>query len=501
MIYFLLLLLNTLISNASIFPENLNYQRQVLEKMTYQEYFEDFQQLEKLSKKFLLQGQNIIADYQQSHLAYLHLGHELAVNKWFYEFFQIFQEMELFKYHFGENFPLEKEQFFYFVNRLRAHFLGNFLLKVASNYDIYRYLEEGDLYLKYEVNSFTKLEQQYWRLKEKCRNPPPITSEWQNVAQGLYQIVNQWHWWGNSERRKISQIKDHRPYNLFLRAGGHVVATFTEMLSKREDSFSLRFWTNFRENYLRTNIQQVEQILVRELGLHPGDILAEKDLQSNTDLFIPGYWGHNGVYLGTIEFFRRMNLWPHRYFRKIRENILSYQVDRVKRQRMAKLDLLSVDFEQVHWVMEANRDGVKVIPLRQFFSVDGLALMRANRPWDPPAYKDLFFRANYFMGKSYDHTHDVRNKRGMTCSKFIALLYSEVTFPVSQFFHYLVMGPDQIISAIDRDFNHRNQGHLKLLAFFDAYDGGRLKYHYHYLAIPEGYQQFIDTLPPDDLQN
>lgn len=313
-----------------------------------------------------------------------------------------------------------------------------FFANLPDDYIIFRNLEEGSLVNNPSYGWLSKVVKKYKSLmkpEDYKRLSSNIDSDFDHLGNGLSSVL---------------------------------VNFLGRVFKKRDWVPSLRLATNFRENYLFENVDSVIDQLLAKDGMKPGDIILEKDRKANTDLLIPGYWVHASIYLGTIKDFKKMGVWDHPRFKEMRKQILKYN-----NQWREKLDgeyKNTRDFEDVPWFSESDRPGVGVHPLNKFLQTDGMAVIRVNRAKDNEAYvKNILLKSSDYLGLPYDYTHNIKNNRAMTCSKYVLKVFDDITFNTSDNGPYRTVSPDQIGQVV-------GSGQASLVMFMEAENEGKLIY-------------------------
>ncbi len=138
--------------------------------------------------------------------------------------------------------------------------------------------------------------------------------------------------------------------------------------------------------------------------MQPLDVLLEKTPFRLTDKFIPGYWGHIAIWLGTEEQLRTAGLW----------NDLSADLkERIK---------------SGHYVLEALRPGVQVNKLVNFLNIDDLAVMRPNFIKSTAEAAYYLNRAQKQVGKEYDFNFDIETDKKIVCSELAYVVFDDPEF-------------------------------------------------------------------------
>lgn len=273
--------------------------------------------------------------------------------------------------------------------------------------------------------------------------------------------------------------------------GEGVVNVLGQIFKKRKWVPYIRVATMFRPSHLTERREYVFKNLFAKDGMKPGDIILEKDLKANTDVLIPGYWVHASIYIGTIKDLKAMGIWDHPDFSIIQYEIEKYRTSKDRQHYLNVEWKNKLPFDEVPWFYESDRTGVAVHPLQKFLYTDGMAVLRPNGAWGKKEIFDVYKRANERMYFPYDYVHNTRNKFYVSCSKVVLKVFNNVTFPVSKNLNYISVSPDQIGQAVSMKEKDKDEGELKLLMFFDAFDKGEIKYHYNRPETYSNYDMYI----------
>lgn len=174
----------------------------------------------------------------------------------------------------------------------------------------------------------------------------------------------------------------------------------------------------WRKGHMYNN-QLVSKITKR--NLKPMDILVEKSPFVLTDKFIPGYYGHIAIYLGTKDQLESIGMWNH-------PDIIPYH----KEIAAGKV------------ILEAVRiPGVHLNTLEEFLNIDELAIIRKN---DALSNEDILVdeiaRGMEQIGKKYDFNFDISTLNEIVCSELIYIFYGTVHWPTQYRFGRPTITPD-----------------------------------------------------------
>jgi hypothetical protein len=152
-----------------------------------------------------------------------------------------------------------------------------------------------------------------------------------------------------------------------------------------------RFIAECRNPFHRKRVKRSVQRRLAKL-LHPGDILVTRHDDALSNLFLPGFWPHAALCLGTP----------------------------------AQREALGVEFSEQHQAelgpgmtfLEARKDGVKFRRLADTLSVDSCVVVRPAGLTDPDR-KRILERAETHAGKLYDFEFDFTRPDRLVCTEVI----------------------------------------------------------------------------------
>lgn len=170
--------------------------------------------------------------------------------------------------------------------------------------------------------------------------------------------------------------------------------------------------------------------------LKAGDILLEKTPFRLTDKFIPGYWGHAAIWIGTESELKQLKIWHHPVVKKYHDKI-----------------------RQGNLVVEALRPGVELNSLQHFINVDDLAILRDTK-MDNKTRAERIILALRQIGKEYDFNFDVETTDKIVCSELIYIVYTDINWPTNKTLGRFTISPDNVASKA------LNSGPLKLISLF-----------------------------------
>ena len=202
---------------------------------------------------------------------------------------------------------------------------------------------------------------------------------------------------------KLSYIKRAWEYvsHKWRRRG---VVSFQNTLATLLEGFGRTASEIYDASNKRVTPEVIEQL---QNMLQPGDIVVTRHLKALTNLFLPGFWPHAALYIGTEE----------------QRAALGINADWGKEQKWAG-DLC---------VLEARKDGVKFRPLDDTFSVDIFTLLRPQLSSD--SIREGIARAVQHEGKLYNFDFDFFNSDRLVCTEVIYRAYDgleDLKFPLHE---------------------------------------------------------------------
>jgi hypothetical protein len=173
-----------------------------------------------------------------------------------------------------------------------------------------------------------------------------------------------------------------------------------------------------RHGYLHHNQSFLSTV---ENNIKPMDILLEKTPFRLTDNFIPGYWGHAAIYIGTQEDLERLGIWNHELVQKHAKEI-----------------------EKGKYIVEALRYGVKLNSLDHFSDIDDFALLRLRVELSDKDLANHILRALSHVGKKYDFNFDVESGDTIVCSELHYRTFIDIHFNTTSYLGRSTISVDQV---------------------------------------------------------
>lgn len=129
--------------------------------------------------------------------------------------------------------------------------------------------------------------------------------------------------------------------------------------------------------------------------LKPGDIFVTRHDDAATNLFLPGFWPHAALYIGTEQQRRELGI-------ELREDQAARSADPI-------------------CVLEARKDGVLFRELSDTLSVDACTVLRPRLNQDQ--LRESLTRAISHEGKEYDFEFDFRRSDKLVCTEVVYRAY------------------------------------------------------------------------------
>jgi len=211
-----------------------------------------------------------------------------------------------------------------------------------------------------------------------------------------------------------------------------------------------------KDKYLNTN----ELIQVRNKIL-PGDIILRRNDLLVTNIGIPGFWKHSGIYVGDLDklddFFSGLQMLngqlPSDYIKENYPDIYEHMKNEKDR------------------IIEAIAEGVVIEPIEHIANTDYLAVLRTHLEKED-LFKSLLTAFEY-LGAPYDYLFDFNNDNELVCSE---LLYNSfrphhdkkgITFRMGMVEGKPFLAPNDIAKQYSKEQKEKEQ-QFSLVYFFDA---------------------------------
>ncbi|MGB5334715.1 MAG: YiiX/YebB-like N1pC/P60 family cysteine hydrolase, partial [Woeseiaceae bacterium] len=141
--------------------------------------------------------------------------------------------------------------------------------------------------------------------------------------------------------------------------------------------------------------------------LQPGDVIITRHAKALTNLFIPGFWPHAALYIGT----------------EAQRAAANVAIDAARE---------SLSTEEVS-VLEARKDGVRLRSLSETLSVDAFVVLRPQL--SSASIRRAIERALLHEGKMYNFDFDFFNSDRVVCTELVYRAYDgleDLQFPLQE---------------------------------------------------------------------
>ncbi len=151
-----------------------------------------------------------------------------------------------------------------------------------------------------------------------------------------------------------------------------------------------RLLSEIRNQWKRKRVTPIVQRKIQHL-LKPGDVIITRHDDAATNLFLPGFWPHASLYIGSLE--ERAELDPENRYPQL--------------QRA----------QDPKCVLEARKDGVLFRELNDTLNVDACTIIRPNLSKDQ--IRDGIARGISHEGKEYDFEFDFTRADKLVCTEVV----------------------------------------------------------------------------------
>lgn len=312
-------------------------------------------------------------------------------------------------------------------------------LKLNKIGKIRRLLNEANDYLEREKNTFKEAIRDHfsWKTRRRIRKAMIVyerfylNSEYVAVnAQELDElhtiIQNSYTYQRLVGNSSWDNIKDYaRLLIVQIANSSRVVADAVNFIGARTVYLGSKFFGNTvgmlqsRRGLLYKSQKFLEH--VKNMGLQVLDILHEKTPFRATDRFIPGYWGHAAIYVGTEQHLKIYKVWDH-------PAVVPHH-DKIRAGAT---------------IIEALRPGVQINSFAHFSDIDDFAVLRMNENLSYLEVQDHLIRAFKQIGKKYDFAFDVESRQEIVCSELQYLTYTNIDFNTSKIIGRQTITVDQV---------------------------------------------------------
>lgn len=199
--------------------------------------------------------------------------------------------------------------------------------------------------------------------------------------------------------------------------------------------------------------------------LLPGDILLKRNNYQLTNIGLPGFWTHTGIYIGCLEKLDK-------YFDNIFLGDCLCVSEYVKAIYPKVYDsLLGKDKSNQEYIIEVIAPGVVINSLDAIAKVDYFSALRPKLSKEDKL--KALFTAFESLGKAYDYNFDIMTDNALFCSELIYKSYLSssnkkgIRFDLEPKAGRLLLSPNSIIKKFDSEFNSEN-AEFDFVVFYDG---------------------------------
>ncbi len=217
--------------------------------------------------------------------------------------------------------------------------------------------------------------------------------------------------------------------------------------------------TKIREPRAGRSLVGPEQLLRLRRVLKPGDILLERRNWFLSNAFLPGYWPHSALYVGT------------------EQDLIAMGLDRDPRVAPHWAEFIKRDETgRAHVIVESVSEGVVFSSLEH--SIGGADSAAALRPrLSPEKLRECIARAFSHLGKPYDFDFDFFSEDKLVCTELIYHTYdSELHFNLVPVLGRKTMPAIELVRKFAQE-RGKPEAELDFVAFLDGSESaGRARF-------------------------
>lgn len=218
--------------------------------------------------------------------------------------------------------------------------------------------------------------------------------------------------------------------------------------------------------------EEDEKKIIKLNKIKAGDILMMRDALRLSNLSIPGWWTHVGIYIGTKENLEEFELSDNEFIKQYIDKITGPTI------------------------FDSTSGGVRIIRFKDFIKYDAFAVLRpASKTWNEEQIKTLIKNASRHWGQAYDFFYNIQTKYRVSCSELVCFNY-DIDFPIYRVFPFslYVLTPSRIAAPISRSLDDESAP-LKLISF---YHKGNKIFSLNDEGTHHNYYKFINTIEKEN---
>ncbi|MBC8869497.1 MAG: 1-acyl-sn-glycerol-3-phosphate acyltransferase [Planctomycetes bacterium] len=254
--------------------------------------------------------------------------------------------------------------------------------------------------------------------------------------------------------KTIHQIDDSTPEKVIKVAATDLGRLFHQVQYETQSAVST--WIGdfkIREPRKGEALIDEEQLAKLAAALEPGDVLLERRNWYLSNAFLPGYWPHGAVYVGTADDLRERGLDENEYVRQHWDEFAAKD-----------------DEGHEHAIIEAISEGVVFSSLEH--SIGGADSVAVLRPRVSEEEKnEAIARAFSFAGRPYDFEFDFETTDMLVCTEVVFRTYGgnsgPISFPLEKIMGRQTMPAINLVRKFDEEYGTEDAD-FEFVAFIDG---------------------------------
>ena len=198
--------------------------------------------------------------------------------------------------------------------------------------------------------------------------------------------------------------------------------------------------------------------------LQPGDILINRREWRTSNFLTSGYWKHNLLYFGTIEFMNE-------YFDGIPELQDKTFKEYVQRRypKIYKKLIKKTFLGRRYRVIESLKYGVVMNTIEKVSQVDAFCVLRVKNITKSEQFKVVIEAMSHFK-KGYDYSFDIATDAELLCSELVVKSYLDIdklNIEAEESLNRYIYTPSAFVQKFDEEYK-TNEQELDLILFLDG---------------------------------
>lgn len=275
-----------------------------------------------------------------------------------------------------------------------------------------------------QKKTWDKIKQSVRFLKaEKALNPTFNANELDQYIEGSFTSTRMKENDPHFEFRSLLSLKEIVSQINFFEEIDKITAHFSKIFGNIVGSIQTR------DGKLKPLASNPEFMKEMKKKFKPLDIFLEKTPFRLTDKFIPGYYGHVAIWLGTPE--------------ELMEMTVKYNGKEIPLLDHPKVLPYLEKMSQGKLIVEALREpGVTLNTLEHFMDIDDFLVIKSSKKEMSPG--EHILKALEQVGKPYDFNFDVDTEDALVCSELVYTVFSDMRWPVDRSMGRYTISPDHV---------------------------------------------------------